>query len=71
MTHADLMAAGCNEGETEMNRVKFGKPMTAAQLMAWSVRMREKNVPPGIPVPVRVQRDGTNIVVHPHQKNKE
>lgn len=44
-----------------MKKVVFEKPMTSAQRMSWAVKNR--NVPPGIPVPVRVQRDGTNIVV--------
>ena len=46
-----------------MKKAKFEKPMTSAQLMAWTVRHR--NVAPGIPVPVRVQRDGTDIFVRP------
>ena len=46
-----------------MKKVTFEKPMTSAQRMAWAVKYRK--VPAGIPVPVRVQRDGTNIVLHP------
>lgn len=52
-----------------MKKVTFEKPMTSAQRMSWAVKNR--NVPSGIPVPVRVQRDGTNIVVHPPKRDTE
>lgn len=46
-----------------MNRVNFKKTMTTFERMVWAVRMTDMKVSAGIPVPVRIQRDGTNIVV--------
>jgi len=57
------------EGIRGMKKVKFEKPMNSMQRMAWAVRY--KNVPPGIPVPLRVQRDGTNIAVRPRGSGTE
>lgn len=53
----------------KMKKITFEKPMSAFDRMVWASRMR--NVPPGIPVPVRVQRDGKNITVRPQNTEKE
>lgn len=50
----------------KMKKAKFEKPMTAAERMVWASKL--KNVPPGIPVPVRVQREGKDITVRPQSR---
>jgi hypothetical protein len=52
-----------------MKKVTFEKPMSAFDRAVWSSTY--KHVPPGIPVPVRVQREGKDITLRPHQTEKK
>lgn len=52
-----------------MKKVTFEKPMSASQRMAWASKYRR--VPPGIPVPVRVQHEGKDITLRPHRTEKK
>ena len=44
-------------------KATFEKPMDAFERAVWASTIR--NVPPGIPVPVRVQKEGRDITLRP------
>lgn len=52
----------------KLKKAKFEKPMDAFERAVWASTIR--NVPPGIPVPVRVQKEGENITLLPQSTKR-